>query len=205
MSTAKPWTALRSAAQQAWAGRTARERLLLGWGAAVLTLAALWSLAWAPAWRTWQEAPARQAQLDAQTQRMQQLQAQAQSLQKPQALSRSDAVQWLEQNLTTLGPLAQVQVQGERATLRVQAAPAQAMAQWLRLARENAQALPEQAQLQRTSLPAAGPAKGPAVRQATRSSAAASVSAPALAPAPAPSGSGSSEVLWQGTVVLRLP
>ena len=62
-------TPLRQSLQAAWAGRSPRERLLLGAGVWVLGLAALWMLALAPALRTWQEAPARQAQLDTQSQR----------------------------------------------------------------------------------------------------------------------------------------
>ena len=57
-------TPLRQGLQAAWAGRSPRERLLLAIGVWVLSLAALWMLALAPALRTWQEAPARQAQLD---------------------------------------------------------------------------------------------------------------------------------------------
>ena len=86
--------------QAAWARRSPRERLLLVMGVWVLGLAALWLLALAPALRTWQEAPARQALLDTQSQRMRQLQAQAQGLQKNSAIARTDAALWLEKNLT---------------------------------------------------------------------------------------------------------
>ena len=89
-------TPLRQSLQAAWAGRSPRERVLLAIGVWVLSLAALWMLALAPALRTWQEAPARQAQLDTQSQRMRQLQAQAQGLQKPRAIARTDAALWLE-------------------------------------------------------------------------------------------------------------
>lgn len=170
------WPQLRSAWQGAWAQRSPREQQLLRLGAWVLALAALWSLALAPALRTWQEAPARQAALDAQSQSMRQLQAQARQLQQPQTLSRTEAVQWLEQHLDTLGPNAQISLQGERATLRLQAAPAEALARWLRLARENAQALPVQANLQQAPVdntPPNTPPKG--------------------------------DAHWRGTLVLRLP
>jgi general secretion pathway protein M len=122
--------------------------VLLSVGGVLVALAILWGLALAPALRTWQEAPARQAQLDAQTQRMRQLQAQAQALQARRTLPRSEAVQWLQNSMTELGPDAQVTLQGDRATVRVQAAPADALARWLSQARENAQALPVQAELQ---------------------------------------------------------
>ena len=144
---------MRNGWKVAWARRSPREQQLLGIGFWVLSLAALWMLALAPALRTWQEAPARQALLDAQSQRMRQLQAQAQSLQKPVALSRADAAKWLEKNLTELGPNARISLQGETATLSLQAAPAAALARWLSQARDHAQALPTQAQLQHASPP----------------------------------------------------
>jgi general secretion pathway protein M len=145
--------AVRNGWQAAWARRSPREQQLLGIGFWVLALAALWMLALAPALRTWQEAPARQALLDTQSQRMRQLQAQAQSLQKPAAISRTDAAQWLEKSLTELGPNARISIQGDSATLSLQAAPAAALAHWLSQARDNAQALPTQAQLQHASPP----------------------------------------------------
>jgi general secretion pathway protein M len=143
--------AVRNGWQAAWARRSPREQQLLGIGFWVLALAALWVLALSPALRTWQEAPTRQALLDTQSQRMRQLQAQAQSLQKPAALSRTDATQWLEKSLTELGPNARISLQGDSATLSLQAAPAAALARWLSQARDNAQALPTQAQLQQAS------------------------------------------------------
>lgn len=146
-------TPVRKGWQAAWARRNPREQLLLGLGAWVMGLAVLWTLALAPALQTWQEAPARQALLDAQSQRMRELQMQAQSLQKPAAISRTDATQWLEKNLAELGPNARISLQGESASLSLQAAPAAALALWLSQARENAQALPTQAQLQQVSAP----------------------------------------------------
>jgi general secretion pathway protein M len=145
--------AVRNGWQAAWTRRSPREQQLLGIGFWVLALAALWVLALSPALRTWQEAPARQALLDTQSQRMRQLQAQAQGLQKPAAISRTDATQWLEKSVAELGPNARISLQGETATLSLQAAPAPALARWLSQARDNAQALPTQAQLQHASPP----------------------------------------------------
>jgi len=139
---------LRAALQHAWAQRPPREQRLLRWGAVVLVLGALWRLGIEPAWHTWQNAPAQQALLDAKTQTMLQLQAQAQSLKKPNPISRNESIQWLEKNLTDLGPSANISIQGERATLNLSAAPPEAVARWLSLARERALAIPIQAQLQ---------------------------------------------------------
>ena len=181
--------ALRSALHQAWSQRSPREQQLLSLAAAVVLLAALWSLALAPAWRTWQEAPERQTRLDAQTQHMRQLQAQAKGLQKASPITRAEALQWLESSVKDLGPGAKIQAQGERATLRVEAAPAAPMARWLSQARERAQALPLQAQLQQTQPAAKGPA---------------SPASPSATAAVAPSDK-AADVHWRGTVVLRLP
>ena len=95
---------VRSGWHAVWSRRNPREQRLLGIGVWLLGLAVLWVLALGPALHTWQEAPARQALLDAQSQRMRQLQAQAQSLQKPVTISRADAAKWLEKSLTELGP-----------------------------------------------------------------------------------------------------
>jgi general secretion pathway protein M len=197
--------------QSSWRQRSPREQQLLLVGSLVLTGAAIWSLALAPALRTWQEAPAKQAQLDEQSQRMRQLQAQAQSLQKPQTLSRAEASQWLEKNLSDLGPNAQIQLQDDRATLRLQAAPADALARWLRQARENAQALPLQADMQgaETALPnrpalapaASAPVKPMASAGQIASTAQIQPQAPNTATPPQTQG----EALWRGSIVLRLP
>ena len=153
MKTAlKTW---RSHANALWQQRSPRERLLLSVGAVVIALAWLWHVGLAPALHTWQEAPAKQALLDQQSQQMLQLQMQAQSLQKPQAISRSEAIQWLESHLGELGPNAQLNLQAEHMSLRLQAAPADQLASWIGQAREQAHIRPVQAQLQQAATPSA--------------------------------------------------
>lgn len=138
------------ALQQLWLQRNARERGLLTLAAWVLGLALLWSVALAPALQTWQQAPQKQAALDAQTQRMLQLQAQAQRLQAPATVSRSAALKQLEASAQEwLGPKARVSLQGEQALVTLQAASPEGLARWLALARNKAQAMPLQAQLKR--------------------------------------------------------
>ena len=191
---------LQQGLQQAWQQRSPRERLWLAAGATVLVLAWLWSVALAPAWRTWQEAPARQAQLDAQTQRMRSLQAQASSLQKSPPPPRAEALQWLNASVGELGPGANLQLQGDRATLCVEAAPAEPMARWLSQARERALALPLQAQLQQVT---------PASKVTAARPGSTVGPLPTTGPAPAPAAPVASDpgatVYWRGTVVLRLP
>ena len=183
MSPNTPWqVAQKNASQawrQAWDARSPREQTLLRTAAFFLAVVVVWQWAWAPAWRTWQEAPARQAALDGQTQRMLQWQAQAKGLQKPSTISRAEATQWLEKNLSDLGPNAKLSLTGDDVTLRVEAAPALAMARWLSQAREHAQTLPLQAQMQQAKMQQAQ------MQQANSA--------------------GPNEVLWQGTLVLRLP
>jgi general secretion pathway protein M len=178
MSPNTPWQAAQQSASQAWRqawhARSPREKTLLRAAAFLLAVVVVWQWAWAPAWRTWQEAPARQAALDGQTQRMLQWQAQAKGLQKPSTVSRAEATQWLEKNLSDLGPNAKLSLSGDDVTLRVEAAPALAMARWLSQAREHAQTWPHQAQMQQAQMQQAN--------------------------SPLPN-----EVLWQGTLVLRLP
>lgn len=169
MSSKSPWQQARKTWQQAWAQRSPREQTLLLAAAVLFLCVALWHWALAPALQTWQEAPARQSTLDNQTHNMRALQAQAKTLQKPSSVSRTEATQWLEKSLSGLGPNAKISLQGDNATLRVEAAPATAMANWMRQARESAQTLPLQAQMQQVT---------------------------------SPSGN---EVLWQGSLVLRLP
>jgi len=150
-------TALRAALSQAWQQRTPRERQLLQLAAWVLVTFGLWSWALAPALRTWQEAPTRQAALDATSKQMQQLQAQAQAFKKPQAVTRAEALRWLEDNIPTqLGTETRWQLQGERLSVQLSGSTPEQLASWLKQARERAQALPVQAQLQQAS-PASKP------------------------------------------------
>ena len=192
MSTPPSLQPLRAAWQLAWQQRSLREQLLLSAGAVVLLLATTWSLALAPALRTWQEAPAQQARLDAQTQTMRQLQAQAKGLQKPNPISRNESVQWLEKNLSSLGPNAKISVKGERATLSLDATTPEALARWISMARERALALPVQAQLQHGAPKAAAKAN-----RTPKPSDKIDISALQNAPL--------NDVVLRGTLVLRLP
>lgn len=144
------WIPVRRAAAAAWQQRAPRERRLLTLGAAVLLVAATWSLLLAPAWRVWREAPARQASLEAQTRKMLRLQAEARQLEAPSHVERSQALLLLNANTAALlGPHAQLNTQGDELRVTLQAAPANGLAQWLAEAREKAQARPRLAQLQK--------------------------------------------------------
>jgi len=153
MSETSKWQQALAGLSLAWEQRNPREKLLLITGSALVVLAALWGVGLSPAIQTWREAPVRQAQLDAQSQKMLQLTAQVQGLKNTKTITRSDAVQWLEKSLAELGPDAKISVEGDRATLRLVAATPQALSNWIGMARELAMSLPVQAQLKQTALP----------------------------------------------------
>lgn len=142
------WQAL----QDHWQKLAARERALVRAAAGVLALALLWWLALAPALATLQHAPARHAQLDAQLQHLRALQAEAQQLQAQARSEPGDAAAALRRSLApTLGGSAQLNLLGERATVTLQGAPAQALARWLLQARSNAHATPVEVRLTRSA------------------------------------------------------
>jgi general secretion pathway protein M len=90
------------------------------------------------------------AQLQDQTQKLKLMQAQAQALQKSPRVQAKDA-RTLLQKVTTdhLGNGARINIEGTRATLTLSRVSAESLAQFLALARTQAQALPIEAQLQK--------------------------------------------------------
>ena len=147
------------AVQAFWAARPPRERRLLALAAVVIGSALLWQIAMAPALQTWREAPAKQTTLDVQTGQMLQWQAQAKGLQTTAPLSRTAALQRLESSAAQwLGPDARVSLQDEQVRITLKAASADGLSRWLEQARNQAQALPTQAQLQRATVAATAPA-----------------------------------------------
>ena len=137
------------ALRTAWQQRPVRERLGVLAGSALLMLILLWQIAIGPAWSVWREAPARQARIDARTRQMLQWQTQAQELQPVARVDRREALPRLQAAADRLlGPGARLQPQGEQLLVTLQAAPAEGLAQWLALARNEAQVLPLQARLQ---------------------------------------------------------
>lgn len=144
--------------RQRWQQLAARERALLLLAAAVLLLAALWWLALAPALQTLRTAPERHNRLDAQLQHMRRLQAEAEQLQKLPTLPAADAQRALQESLAQqLGRSAQYRAGAGQASIELHNASAQALAQWLAQVRSQAQAIPQQMQLTRTSAPGAVP------------------------------------------------
>ena len=141
-----------------WQAMAPREQNLVLAAGGLIALALLWWVALAPALTTLRAAPARHAELDTQLQRMQSLQTEAMQLQATPRSTPGDAVGALRTALTQrLGATAQLNVVGDRATVTLKGAPADALAQWLAQARSNARATPVEARLARSTAAAAAP------------------------------------------------
>lgn len=149
-----PWNVL-GPLHTRWTQLATREQTLMVGAVALVAAALLWQLMLAPGWRTLRGADAQARALDAQVQQMQSLQAQAKALQKQAPLSYDDGLRALQQaTKQTLGTTAQVSVVAERANVTLQAAGADALAQWLVQARLNARSIPLEARITRMATPA---------------------------------------------------
>ena len=195
----------REAMQARWAEMDTRERRLVTAAVTLVLLALVWWVALAPALNTLSAAREEHKRLDAQLQRMSTLQAQAKVLQAQPRANRDESLRALETSARqSLGASAQVVNAGDAANVMMRAAPAEALAQWLAQARNNARAVPREAHLTRAtatgSAPAASAASAlpglqmpPGARSGAGSSAAAGNTADDTRPR------------WDGTLVMSLP
>jgi general secretion pathway protein M len=118
--------------------------------ALVLLSLILWTWQISPALKTLRDMPAQLAQLQDQTQQLKLMQAQAQALQKSPRVQAKDARTLLQKVATeNLDNGARLNIEGSRATLTISRVSAESLAQFLALARTQAQALPIEAQLQK--------------------------------------------------------
>jgi general secretion pathway protein M len=125
-----------------------RQRLLAL--ALVLLALILWTWQISPSLKTLRDMPAQLAQLQDQTQQLKLMQAQAQALQKSPRVQAKDARTLLQKVATeNLDNGARLNIEGSRATLTISRVSAESLAQFLALARTQAQALPIEAQLQK--------------------------------------------------------
>jgi len=138
-----------------WSGWSARERAGVGLAAGLLLLALLWSLAVAPAWRQWQQGLGQTAALQQQWQSMQAWQAQANALKAQPRIGPDQAQRLLQTSASALGPVVSLSFNADMATAQFKSVSGSALAQWLAMARSQAQALPVQARLNRS--PGTGP------------------------------------------------
>ena len=138
--------------QQTLAGLQPRERRAVTLALWVVGLGLLWWIAIAPAWSTLSQAPERHARLDAQLSQMRGMAASAQALRgqtNAQPPNRDTVLRALDQATGELGATGQISVQGERATLTLNNATPEALAQWLQQVRINARLVPVEAKLNR--------------------------------------------------------
>lgn len=141
-----------------WGRLAARERLAVGLAAAVVGLALLWWVGFAPALATLRQAPDQHRQLDTQLAHMRALAASAQALRSQggaQPLARDAAQRALEQaTRELLGPDVQPRLLGDQATVALTAVAPDALARWLEQVRINARLVPVQADLRFNASPA---------------------------------------------------
>ena len=134
-----------------WTQLDSRERTLVFAAVSVVSVALLWWVGISPALNTLRQADAQRSGLAAQVQKMQSLQAQAQAIASQPKINRDDALRALEASVKGLGATAQLNVAGDRATVTLRGAAADALARWLSQARVNARAIPSEARLTRSA------------------------------------------------------
>ena len=175
--------------QARWQGLSARERLLVS---ILLGLFGIWlfiSIAISPALRTLNSAQQQRAEVAQQVVQMRALQQRAQELQKTKPLSRDESIRGLQSITPTGNPALQMTIQGDRVLVQLKNLSASQLATWLAQARSNAQALPDEVHISRS----------------TSSSVSASTSVNASSGINAISNSTNTTTAWDGQIVLRLP
>lgn len=143
------WAPQRDKALATWRRMAPRERAGLAVAAAALGLLLFVMLFVNPALRTLREAPQRLAELDSRLAQMQAWAAEAAQLQQQPAVSSAQALAALQSATEFLGPEAQLQIQGDRATLRFRLLSGEQIGSWLMETRRAARARAVEAQLQR--------------------------------------------------------
>lgn len=141
---------LRHTLQQRWRALSAREqRGLVVVGGLLLVLLA-WQVLIAPAQKKLRQAQAQRQVVAQQLAHMQALQTQAQALQQRTPMSRESALRTLQG--FTLPSGIQLNPQGERVLVTLKGVPAHVLSDWLAQARTQAQVLPSEVHLTRTSV-----------------------------------------------------
>lgn len=134
-----------------WSALARREQQAV---LAALTLvlgAVLWWVALAPALSTLRSAPQQLRLLETQLEQMQRLQQQAKTFQAQPVMTLAESRRLLEASAKNLGPNAQLTMVGERVTLTLKGASADALAQWLTQLRLTARVSPTEARLVRNA------------------------------------------------------
>jgi general secretion pathway protein M len=142
--------------QARWAQLATREKSLLALAAGLVLASLLWQLSLAPALTTLRTADDQARALNAQLQQMQAMQTEARALQQQPTLGFDEALRALTlATEQTLGATARLNTAGDRTSVTLQGASADALAQWLAQARLNARSVPAEARLVRAVAPGA--------------------------------------------------
>ena len=169
--------------QARWQGLSARERLL---ASVLLGLFGIWlfvSIAISPALRTLNSAQQQRAEVAQQVVQMRALQQRAQELQKTKPLSRDESIRGLQSITPTGNPALQMTIQGDRVLVQLKNLSASQLASWLAQARSNAQALPDEVHISRST--SSGVSASSGVNAASNST--------------------NATTAWDGQIILRLP
>lgn len=169
---------LRHTLQQRWLALSAREQRGLMVVAGLLLVLLAWQVLIAPAQNKLRQAEVQRQVVAQQLARMQALQTQAQALQQRTPMSRDSALKALQG--LTLPSGIQLNPQGERVLVTLKGVPADILSDWLAQVRTQAQALPSEVHLTRTTVNPV--VANPAVNAASHTSAS-----------------------WDGNLVLVLP
>ncbi len=138
-----------AALNQRWQQLAARERQIAGVGALLVSLALLWFVGVAPAWKILSRAPADMNRAEAELQSMQKLADEARALRSATPVPAEQAQTALRAATARLGDKARLSVQGDRAVLTLNGIGPAALRDWLAEARSGARARPVEASLSR--------------------------------------------------------
>jgi general secretion pathway protein M len=123
------------------------------------------------------------------------LQQRAQELQKTKPLARDESIRSLQSITPSGNPALQMTIQGDRVLVQLKNLSAPQLASWLAQARSNAQALPDEVHISRST--------SSSVSASTSVSASISVNASSVINAT--SNSANTTAAWDGQIILRLP
>lgn len=132
-----------------WQALGERERMALTVVAGLLGLLLAWSLLLAPALRTLKSTPAELERVELQLQRMQAQAHEARTLRAAPAVPPAQAQAALTASVEHLGPVARLNLAGERAVVTLNGVAPEVLQAWLGEVRSAARARPVEAQLTR--------------------------------------------------------
>lgn len=132
-----------------WQALGERERMALTVVAGLLGLLLAWSLLLAPALRTLKSTPAELERVELQLQRMQAQAHEARTLRAAPAVPPAQAQAALTASVEHLGPVARLNLAGERAVVTLNGMAPEVLQAWLGEVRSAARARPVEAQLTR--------------------------------------------------------